>query len=134
MKALSLFVTSLFILSLFPVTTAADEEVEQTTIHPFDVLFDDYHEYSEVNNELHTFANDYPDIVEMYTLTDMIPAGQTWQGNEIYGLKISDNVANEPDYYDDPDEDTSLIIGSQHGRDWMPVVSSLYYVYYLTHY
>ena len=70
----------------------------------------------------------------MYTLTDMIPAGQTWQGNEIYAVKISDNVANEPDYYDDPDEDTSLIIGSQHGRDWMPVVSSLYYVYYLTHY
>ena len=32
--------------------------------------------------QLLEFATQYPDIVEMYTLTDMIPQGQTWQGNE----------------------------------------------------
>jgi len=134
MKALSLLVAILFLSALFPVTTAVDEE-EQTTIHSFDVSFDDYYDTSaEVYADLVEFENDYPDIVEIYTLTDIIPAGQTWQGNEIYAVKISDNVANEPEYYDNPEEDTSLIIGGQHGRDWMPVSTAMYYAYYLTHY
>ena len=134
MKVISLLVALLFLSALFPVTTAADEE-EQTTIHPFDVSFDDYYDTSSsLNTDLLKFTNDYPDIVEIYTLTDMIPAGQTWQGNEIYAVKISDNVANEPHYYDDPDEETSLIIGGQHGRDWMSVSTAMYYAYYLTHY
>jgi plastocyanin len=128
----SFLVVALFLVGLTP--TTATEEEEQTRIHPFDILFDDYHEYYEVVSELQRFANDYPDIVEFYTLTDMIPAGQTWQGNEIVGIKISDNVANEPAFYDDPDENSILILGSPHGREWMPVVTSLYYAYYLTHY
>lgn len=134
MKVLSLFVAFLFLSALFPVTTAADEE-EQKTIHSFDVSFDDYYDTSgEVYSDLVNFENEYPDIVEIYTLTDIIPAGQTWQGNEIFAVKISDNVANEPHYYDDPDEETSLIIGGQHGRDWMSVSTAMYYAYYLTHY
>ena len=83
-----------------------NDTLNRTNTFPFDVLFDDYHEYYEVVSQLQKFANDYPDIVEIYTLTDIIPAGETWQGNEIIGIKISDNVANEPDYYDDPDEET----------------------------
>ena len=112
----------------------ANDTIDRTNTFPFDVLFNDYHEYHEVVSELQMFAADYPDIVEIYTLTDMIPAGATWQGNEIYGVKISDNVANEPDYYDDPDEETLFIVGNHHAREWMSVVTPLYFVYYLTHF
>ena len=111
-----------------------NDTLNRTNTFPFDVLFDDYHEYYEVVSELQKFANDYPDIVEIYTLTDIIPAGETWQGNEIVGIKISDNVANEPDYYDDPDEETFFVVGNHHAREWMTVVTTLYFVYYLTHF
>ena len=111
-----------------------NDTLNRTNTFPFDVLFDDYHEYYEVVSELQKFANDYPEIVEIYTLTDIIPAGQTWQGNQIYGVKISDNVANEPDYYDDPDEETLFIVGNHHAREWMSVVTPLYFIYYLTHF
>ena len=67
-------------------TFDGNDTLNRTNTFPFDVLFDDYHEYYEVVSELQIFANDYPDIVEFYTLTDMIPAGQTWQGNEIHTL------------------------------------------------
>ena len=111
-----------------------NDTLNRTNTFPFDELFDDYHEYYEVVSELQKFANDYPEIVEFYTLTDLIPAGQTWQGNEIYGVKISDNVANEPEFYDDPDEETMFIVGNHHAREWMTVVTPLYFVYYLTHF
>ncbi|SVE14642.1 uncharacterized protein METZ01_LOCUS467496, partial [marine metagenome] len=88
-------------------TLAADDgndTIDRTNTFPFDILFDEYYDTSaEVYSDLLVFQTNYPEIVELYVLTDNIPAGQTWQGNEIYGIKISDNVANEPDYYDDPD-------------------------------
>ena len=69
-----------------------NDTLNRTNTFPFDVLFDDYYDTSaEVYADLLAFQNDYPDIVELYVLTDIIPAGQTWQGNEIYGIKISDN-------------------------------------------
>ena len=111
-----------------------NDTLNRTNTFPFDILFDDYHEYYEVVSELQKFANDYPHIVEFYYLTDMIPAGQTWQGNEIIGVKISDNVANEPAFYDDPDEETFFIVGNHHAREWMTVVTPLYFVYFLTHF
>mgnify|MGYP001364310499 CR=1 FL=1 len=70
----------------------------------------------------------------MYTLTDMIPQGQTWQGNEIYGVKISDNVANEPAFYDDPDEETYFLVSNHHSREWMTIPTVMYFIHYLTYY
>ena len=97
-----------------------NDTIDRTNTFPFDVLFDDYYDTSaEVYADLLTFQTNYPDIVELYVLTDIIPAGQTWQGNEIYGIKISDNVANEPAYYDDPDEETYFIVSNHHAREWM---------------
>ena len=103
-----------------------NDTLNRTNTFPFDVLFDDYHEYYEVVSELQKFANEHPDIGEFYTLADVVPGGKTWQGNEIVGVKISDNVANEPDFYDDPDEETFFIVGNHHAREWMTVVTTLY--------
>ena len=43
-------------------------------------------------------------------------------------------MANEPDFYDDPDEETFFIVGNHHAREWMTVVTTLYFIYYLTHF
>ena len=119
-------------------TLAADDgndTIDRTNTFPFDILFDEYYDTSaEVYSDLLVFQTNYPEIVELYVLTDNIPAGQTWQGNEIYGIKISDNVANEPDYYDDPDEETFFIVGNHHAREWMTVVTPMYFAYFLTHF
>lgn len=112
-----------------------NDTIDRTNTFPFDVLFNDYYDTSaEVYADLLTFQTNFPDIVELYTLTDIIPAGQTWQGNEIYGIKISDNVANEPAYYDDPDEETYFIVSNHHSREWMTVPTAMYFIYYLTHF
>lgn len=112
-----------------------NDTIDRTNTFPFDVLFDDYYDTSaEVYADLLTFQTNYPDIIELYTLTDIIPAGQTWQGNEVYGIKISDNVANEPAFYDDPDEETYFIVSNHHSREWMTVPTAMYFIYYLTHF
>ncbi|MEO2180592.1 MAG: M14 family zinc carboxypeptidase, partial [Candidatus Poseidoniia archaeon] len=112
-----------------------NDTIDRTNTFPFDVFFDDYYDTSgELYSELFAIQAAYPEIVEIYTLTDMLESGGTWQNNEIYGLKISDNVANEPDYYDDPDEETFFIVGNHHAREWMTVVTPVYFAYFLTHF
>ena len=112
-----------------------NDTIDRTNTFPFDIFYDDYYETSaEVHAQLLEFENQYPDIVELYTLTDIIPAGQTWQGNEIYGVKISDNVRNEPDYYDDPDEETYFLVSNHHSREWMTIPTVMYFIHYLTYF
>ena len=53
-----------------------NDTIDRTNTFPLDVLFDDYYDTSaEVYADLLQFQNDYPDIVELYVLTDIIPAG-----------------------------------------------------------
>ena len=57
-----------------------NDTIDRTITFPFDIFYDDYYETSaEVYAQLLEFATQYPDIVELYTLTDIIPAGQTWK-------------------------------------------------------
>ena len=112
-----------------------NDTIDRTNTFPFDIFYDDYYETSaEVHAQLLEFENQYPDIVELYTLTDIIPAGQTWQGNEIYGVKISDNVRNEPAFYDDPDEETYFLVSNHHSREWMTIPTVMYFIHYLTYF
>lgn len=46
-----------------------------------------YHTYDEVNAELNSIAQSYPDIAQVFDI------GQSHEGRTIYGLKISDNIA-----------------------------------------
>jgi hypothetical protein len=114
-----------------------NDTINRTNTFPFDVLFDDYYNSSsEVYADLFNFQNDYPDIVELYTLTDLLTegGGSTYKNNEIYAIKISDNVANEPAFYDDPDEETYFIVSNHHSREWMTIPTAMYFIYYLTHF
>ena len=55
-----------------------NDTLDRTNTFPFDIFYEDYYETSaEVYAQLLEFATQYPDIVELYTLTDIIPAGQT---------------------------------------------------------
>jgi carboxypeptidase T len=73
-----------------------------------------YLSYSEVEDSLRQLALDYPAICKFDSLP--IP---TYEGNWIYGIKISDNPHIEED-----DEPGFLIDGTHHAREWacIPVV------------
>ena len=122
-------------ISTFDNTSYDDSWLQDSTnIFPFDQHFDDYIEYNEVYENLTWFADQYPDIVKLHRLTDIIPQGSTWRDNHIYALKISDGVQNEVEYYDDPDEETFLVVGNHHAREWMTVVAPMYFIHYLTYF
>ena len=47
-----------------------NDTIDRTNTFPFDVLFNDYYDTSaEVYADLLTFQTNYPDIIELYTLT-----------------------------------------------------------------
>ena len=74
----------------------------------------DYLSYSEIEDSLRGLAQDFPAICKFDSLP--IP---TYEGNWIYGIKISDNPHVEED-----DEPGFLIDGMHHAREWacIPVV------------
>jgi carboxypeptidase T len=74
----------------------------------------DYLSYAEIEDSLRQLAQDYPALCKFDSLP--IP---TYEGNWIYGIKISDNPHIEED-----DEPGFLIDGTHHSREWacIPVV------------
>jgi carboxypeptidase T len=80
----------------------------------------DYHNYAEMVAELNQVIMDHADIVDMFSI------GQTWEGRELWTVKISDN----PEV--DEDEPEVLYIGHQHAREHLTVEMMLFIVNYLT--
>ncbi len=68
----------------------------------------DYLSYTEVNDSLQQMVQNYPSICKL----DSFPI-PTYQGNWMYGVKISDNVHVEED-----DEPGFLVDGLHHSREW----------------
>uniref|UniRef100_A0A7C6A9N4 carboxypeptidase T n=1 Tax=candidate division WOR-3 bacterium TaxID=2052148 RepID=A0A7C6A9N4_UNCW3 len=69
-----------------------------------------YHSYDEINQILRDMATNYPNICKLESL------GLTYEGRQIYGVKISD----APEI-DDPTEPDVLFIGCHHAREWASV-------------
>ena len=68
-----------------------------------------FHTYSEINDELHQLANTFPNIA---TVTSI---GQSLEGRELWGIKISDNVNM------DESESIIVLLGAHHAREWISV-------------
>ncbi len=68
-----------------------------------------YHTYQELENDLMTLEERFPDLAKLYIL------GQSLENRNIYALKISDNVSLEEA------EAEVLFIGCHHAREWISV-------------
>lgn len=68
-----------------------------------------YHSYSEVEKELLELVQSYPDI------SALVDLGDSLEGRNIYGLKISDNVTL------DEGEAAVIFLGCHHAREWISV-------------
>ncbi len=75
-----------------------------------------YHSYAEVSDESAQIAARYPSLVQRFSI------GKSYEGREIWALKISDNVA-----LDEP-EPEALFDASQHAREHLTVETAMYLV------
>ena len=78
-----------------------------------------YHNYAEMSDEILAVATAHPDIVSRFSV------GQSYEGREMWAVKISDNVAT------DEDEPEVLFIGQHHAREHITVEMTLYILHLL---
>ncbi|MEM4307621.1 MAG: M14 family zinc carboxypeptidase [Thermoplasmata archaeon] len=79
-----------------------------------------YHTYAEITSILQGIAANYSSIAKLWSI------GTTWEGRNIWCLKISDNVnVNETD---EPD---IAFYGLHHAREWISAEVPLYLAQYL---
>jgi hypothetical protein len=81
--------------------------------HDFPKGDEAYHTYPELTAELHAIAAAHPDIAKLSSI------GKSYQGRELWMLKISDNVAQ------DENEPEVLITGLTHAREHLTVEQAL---------
>ena len=79
-----------------------------------------FHSYEEVTAELQGLAALYPDKATLVSL------GPTYEGREIWALKISQNVS-----VDDPSRPDILFTGCHHAREWISVEPPMYFAHRL---
>jgi len=80
-----------------------------------------YHNYAELSADTQAIANAYPSIVQRFSL------GTSYEGRQIWGLKVSDNVAT-----DETTEPEVLFTHNQHAREHLTVEMALYLLNELT--
>ena len=73
-----------------------------------------YHDYAEMAAEVGATAAAYPSIVQRFSI------GTSYQGREIWAVKVSDNVAT------DEAEPEVLFTANQHAREHLTVEMALY--------
>jgi hypothetical protein len=78
-----------------------------------------YHNYAEMSDEILQVANAKPNIVSRFSI------GQSYEGHELWAVKISDNVSI------DEDEPEVLFLGGHHGREHLSVEMTLYILHLL---
>jgi carboxypeptidase T len=78
-----------------------------------------YHNYAEMSDEILAVANAHPDIVSRFSI------GQSYEGREMWAVKISDNVAT------DEDEPEVLFLGHHHAREHLSLEMTLYILHLL---
>ncbi|MFS1512684.1 M14 family zinc carboxypeptidase [Chengkuizengella sp. SCS-71B] len=80
----------------------------------FPISDSDYHNYQEMVDEINQAAIDHPNILEKFSI------GQSYEGREIWAVKISDNPSA------DEDEAEVLYTGLHHAREHLTVEMTLY--------
>ncbi|HUG48592.1 MAG TPA: M14 family zinc carboxypeptidase [Candidatus Limnocylindria bacterium] len=89
-------------------------------VDEFPAGYEAYHTYSEVVEVLDQTVQRYPHIARKFSL------GKSYEGREIWALKISDNVAQ------DEDEPEILSVGLIHAREHITTEMNVYLIRLLT--
>jgi len=82
--------------------------------------FDPFHSYEEMVQKMQQFQNDHPDIAMMKSL------GKSWEGRDIWAIKISDNVSVE-----ESNEAEALFMANIHAREMITPEIIIYFMHWL---
>ncbi len=96
---------------------------------------DDVSLQEEINSD-YPFKDEYPSVEQLHgwydelveenpDITEKIHLGESWEGRDIWAIKISDDVEEEQD------EPSIFINGNLHSREWSSNQVSAYYVWRL---
>jgi hypothetical protein len=75
-----------------------------------------FHSYDETRTEFRSLADSHPDLASFVQL------GSSYEGREVFALKISRNVQGN-----DPTKPDVLITGCHHAREWISVEPPVYF-------
>ncbi len=82
--------------------------------------FDSFYSYEEIVLEIHQLESNYPDIVKVQSI------GQSWEGRDIWAVKISDNVSLE-----ESNEAEALFMANIHAREMITPEIIMYFMHWL---
>jgi hypothetical protein len=85
-----------------------------------------YLDYPDIIDALYAAQDNYPAICKVYNLTTWYNLSTTYDGRDIFALKISDNVE------EDEDEPSFLMVSAHHAREIVTPVLALYAIEQLT--
>jgi murein tripeptide amidase MpaA len=131
---LFIVVISMLASSMMPglLSTSAQEESENEDmyVYPFDEYFREYMRYADMLAHMNYLVGKHPDIAKFFPdergLTPLTEFGTTWQGRNVWCIKVSDN----PDRVE-PDEPKFVVFGAHHAREWMSYEVPMYFLFYL---
>jgi hypothetical protein len=119
-------------------TLDLDEGEEDEVDFKFHSFFQEFFTYETMLDAFNYLEARRPEIVRQYDLTGAIDPNNrmgvpqtTWQGNSVWAIKVSDGVDTEPEFYSDPTEPDTMIIGAHHGNEWPGIEISMYFLFYL---
>jgi murein tripeptide amidase MpaA len=112
-------VSIILVLVATPILTGFQGEVEGDCPSKLPEWKDgEYHDYEETLLKLHNFSENYPDLVDMFSI------GKSVQGRNIWCIRIT-NEKNIHDKY------SCLISGCMHGNEWKGGEVCLYFADFL---
>lgn len=86
--------------------------------------FKQYMDYPAMTTYLQRLAEKHSSIMSLWSL------GNTYEGREIWAVKLSDNVRTTDDGEKDS-EPNALIVGAHHGNEWISYEAALYLLTFL---
>jgi carboxypeptidase T len=78
-----------------------------------------YHTYEQLTDELHSLQENYSSLMSLSSL------GKTYEGREIWMVKLSDNVDQ------DENEPGVLFMAAHHGNEWPGIEICLFFIQYM---
>jgi carboxypeptidase T len=78
-----------------------------------------YHTYQSLTDELHSLQENYSSLMSLSSI------GKTYEGRDLWLVKLSDNVDSEED------EPGVLFMAAHHGNEWPGVEINLFFIRYM---
>ncbi len=119
-RFLVIFAMGMLCTSESPAQTQA--EIQQTPQFTETIsLWESYHSYNSTNSltqEIFNLSSQHPDIMKVISI------GKSWEGRDIWAVKISKNVS-----YEDPDKPEVLFDSNHHAREWLTIELALFIIH-----